>query len=207
MSEPSANEHLPAFFAQAPVICVRDPLAEFLGAATDGVLCYRYVDAVRLAGHSCPTVAGAFLMTRAELRALYADVLPARGGVRVEVRDDARAGVTGVIANVVALLTGATVDTGFKGLAGRFDRRHLLAFEAPIAGQLRFTRNDDGRAVEVSAHAHRVPGDPRTQPLMAACLHGHADATETALFRELWQERVRRMLLQHADDPEIIEIH
>lgn len=48
----------PAFFDDAPEIRVRDPLAAFLGSAEDGVMTYRYADAVRLAGHSCPVVAG-----------------------------------------------------------------------------------------------------------------------------------------------------
>jgi len=61
----------PDFFASAPVIRMHDPLAEFLGAAKDGIIEYRYADAVRFAGHSCPTVASAFLMTRAALAALY----------------------------------------------------------------------------------------------------------------------------------------
>ena len=43
------TETFPAFFAQAPTLRVRDPLAQFLGAATDGVLEYHYADAVRLA--------------------------------------------------------------------------------------------------------------------------------------------------------------
>lgn len=49
---------LPAFFAQAPRIALRDPLAQFLGAAGDGGLQYSYADAVKLTGHSCPAVAG-----------------------------------------------------------------------------------------------------------------------------------------------------
>ena len=48
----------------APAIAVYDALAAFLGACDDGLITYRYIDAVRLAGHSCPTVAGAYLMTR-----------------------------------------------------------------------------------------------------------------------------------------------
>jgi hypothetical protein len=54
----------PDFFSDAPRIAVRDPLAEFLGAADGGVIEYRYADVVKLAGHSCPTVASAFLMAR-----------------------------------------------------------------------------------------------------------------------------------------------
>ena len=76
-----AGEAFPAFFSDAPVIRVRDPLAAFLGAARDGVLEYGYADAVRLAGHSCPTVASAWLMARAALRELFGDALPERGAV------------------------------------------------------------------------------------------------------------------------------
>ena len=86
----------PEFFDAVPRIRVRDPLAQFLGAAAEGVFEYGYVDAVKLAGHSCPTVAAAYLLTRAALRALYPDALPERGGVRVELQgrfaDDGWAG-------------------------------------------------------------------------------------------------------------------
>ena len=39
----------PEFFTDAPTLRVYDPLAEFLGAAADGIIEYRYADAVRLA--------------------------------------------------------------------------------------------------------------------------------------------------------------
>lgn len=199
-------EGFPAFFADAPRIRVRDPLAGFLGAAREGVLEYTYADAVKLAGHSCPTVASAFLMTRAALAALYGEALPERGAVRAEFREPAQEGVTGVIANVVSLLTGATVDTGFKGLGGRFDRRRLLAYEAPVDGQIRFTRTDTGAAVTVGARLEHVPGDPRTSQLLPRCLTGQASPEEEALFHSLWQQRVRRLLLEHADDDQVISV-
>jgi len=97
--------HFPKFFDAVPRITVRDPLAGFLGTAEDGVIEYSYTDMVKLAGHSCPTVASAYMMTRAALGALYSDALPERGGIRVELRDDRLEGVAGVIANVVSLLT------------------------------------------------------------------------------------------------------
>ncbi|MEO7008635.1 MAG: hypothetical protein ABI156_05745 [Caldimonas sp.] len=50
----------PAFFDQAPFIVMHDALAQTLGATQDGLIEYRYLDAVKLAGHSCPTVAGAW---------------------------------------------------------------------------------------------------------------------------------------------------
>lgn len=52
----------PDFFDDAPEIVIRDPLADFLGAATNGVIRYSYADAVRLAGHSCGVTATAWLM-------------------------------------------------------------------------------------------------------------------------------------------------
>lgn len=42
----------PNFFDKAPVIRLRDPLAQLLGSAAEGIMDYHYVDAVRLAGHS-----------------------------------------------------------------------------------------------------------------------------------------------------------
>ncbi len=59
---------LPSFYAKVPPLVVRDGLADFLGAADDGLLEYNYADVVRVAGHSCPTVAGAWLMACAALR-------------------------------------------------------------------------------------------------------------------------------------------
>ena len=53
---------VPTFFGQGPTICLRDPLAAFLGAAEGGLMTYSYQDAVKLAGHSCPTVAGSFVV-------------------------------------------------------------------------------------------------------------------------------------------------
>src|SRR5690606_11154863 len=77
----SLSMAFPAFFAQAPRIALHDPLAQLLGASDDGLIEYGYEDAVRLAGHSCPTVAGAWLMTVRALRALYPDAPPQRGDI------------------------------------------------------------------------------------------------------------------------------
>ena len=120
----------PEFFDAAPRIAVRDPLAAFLGAADGGVIEYGYPDVVRLAGHSCPTVASAYWTTFMALKALYSEALPERGNVRVEFRQKSTDGVCGVIANVANLLTGAGNNAAFKGIGGRFDRRNKLLFES-----------------------------------------------------------------------------
>lgn len=194
----------PDFFAAAPVICMHDPLARFLGTATGGMLEYRYEDAVRLAGHSCPTVASAFLMTRLALKQLYGDSLPVRGEIRVDFAGAEDAGVTGVIAAIVTLVTGATANAGFRGLAGRFDRRNKLSFERPLDnGAMRFTRLDTGKWIEALVDLSTVPADARIGELLPGCLDGVADEEEQRLFAALWQDRVRRLLTEHADDPAV----
>lgn len=194
------------FMQHAPRIVMRDDLARFLGAVEGGVIEYRYEDAVRLAGHSCPTVASAFLMARRALARLFGEDLPERGRIGVDCRDPRDAGVTGVVASVFTLVTGAAEDGGFQGIGGHFRRRGLLRFGQPIAGEVRITRLDTGEAVDARAHPQRVPADPRLRALLPACLSGQADAASVALFGELWQERVAKLLLEHADDPEVIEL-
>lgn len=197
----------PDFFAAAPTLRLHDPLADLLGAPVGGVFEYRYEDAVRLAGHSCPTVASAFLMLRAGLGALYGSELPVRGEIRVELAEAAEAGVAGVIAAVATLLTGAAGEGGFRGLGGRFSRRERLFFARPtVAGTLRLTRLDTRQAVTVNADLSGIPVDPHMGPLLSLCLEGRANPAERCLFQGLWQERVRQLLLEHADDPQVIRV-
>jgi len=198
--------HFPEFFRDVPRFVVRDPLAAFLGAAEDGLLEYAYEDAVKLAGHSCPTVASAFRLTCLALAALYPDELPERGGVRVEFRSALADGVTGVVASVVTLLTGAAHDGGFKGIGGRHARRGLQQFAADLPMALRFTRIDSGAAVDAEADLSSVPPDPAMPGLAARCSAGEADEAERQRFAALWQDRVRRILLEHGNDRAVFRI-
>lgn len=196
----------PPFFDDVPVLRVRDPLADLLGAAEEGGIEYRYRDAVRLAGHSCPTVAGAYRLTALALQALYPHELPQRGGVEASFRDGQADGTTGVVASVVSLLTGAAGEGGFQGLAGQFGRRGLLTFSADQPLDLRFRRRDSGRAVDAMADLRRVPASPEVMPLLKLCLAGEAGPEERLRFQALWQDRVRRILLEHGDDPAVFII-
>lgn len=196
----------PSFFEQVTVLHMRDPLAALLGASDDGLMAYHYADAVRLAGHSCPTVAGAWLMADRALQRLFPGELPVRGAIRVELRDARDAGTTGVVANVLGLLTGAADDGGFKGLNGRHVRRGLVSFQATIAGDARFTRLDTGTTVELAYDPTKVPPDPAMPPLMQKAFSGQASTGEQKEFARLWQDRVRRILLEHGDDPELVRI-
>ncbi len=200
------STRFPAFFDAAPRIVVQDALADTLGAAEGGVIEYTYADAVRLAGHSCPTVAGAYLMTRAALARLYPAELPRRGDIRVELRDAQDAGVVGVVASVASLITGAAGPGGFKGLAGRHVRRGLLAFDVPMQGELRFTRLDRQTSVEVSFHLDALPRTPALAALMQAGLATGATEQARKAFAAAWQERVRAILLDHPDDPALVSV-
>lgn len=196
----------PAFFDAVPRFQVRDSLAEFLGAAEGGVLEYAYVDVVKLAGHSCPTVAAAYVLGCRALAALYPDSLPERGGVRVSVADAPDHGVTGVTTSVLTLLSGATGATGFKGVGGRFIRRGLLDFNSEQTPSIRITRLDNGAAVDVDSDLSHVPGHPDLPELFSRCVRGEADAAQLRRFGELWQQRVERILLEHWDDDAVFSV-
>lgn len=194
----------PDFFEQVPSLTLRDPLANLLGAAADGVIEYRYADAVKLAGHSCPTVAGAWLMASRALAALYPDALPERGNLRVDLRAPQDAGTSGVVGAVLGLITGAAGEGGFKGLGGQHVRRDLLRFGVGIEADARFTRIDTGAAVLVDYHPEATPPAPEMPPLMARAIGGVASEQERAEFARLWQDRVRRILLRDADNPALV---
>ena len=195
----------PDFYGSVPSITLYDPLAELLGAAQGGRIDYGYADAVRLAGHSCPTVAGAYLLAVRMLRRLYDDALPERGNIRVEFRASQGDGVTGVIASVFGLLTGAAGEGGFKGLGGRYGRRNLLVFGiGSLAGEVRLTRLDNGTTVAASLDLSPVPGNPAIAELLGAILTDQAGDGERAQFARLWQERVQRLLLEFFNHPAVV---
>lgn len=196
----------PAFFDAVPAITVVDPLAETLGAAEGGLIEYRYADAVKLAGHSCPTVAGAWLMTRAALARLYTGETPRRGEIRVELRQAVDEGVAGVIASVAGLVTGAANEGGFRGLADRFARNGLLRFDVPMHGTIRFTRLDSGRSVELSHRPQAVPRPVGLSELLRDALAPQASAAARRAFADAWQGWVQVILTEHADDPSLIEM-
>lgn len=197
----------PEFYNQVPRLRLRDPLAEFLGALDQGLTKFSYIEAVKVAGHSCPTVACAYLMTVKALRRLYGEALPERGGVRVSFAAAQEDGVTGVIALVAGMLTGAAGSGGFKGMGGRFGRRDLLRFAvAGLGGEARFERLDTGAALDAALHLERVPADPALRPLLEKCVAGTATEEEAGRFRALWQGRVRAILVDHWDDPALLTL-
>ncbi len=181
-----------------------EPLGAFLGATTCGIVEYSYADVVKLAGHSCPTTAGAYLMTLRALRRLYGEEPPVRGDIEVFFPGDAESGTAGVVANIVSFLTGAMQADGFKGLGGRFDRRNLLRFGAAVDGQVAFRRADRGTAVQARFDSTVVPASEELRALAPRAIAGTASKAEMERFRALWQDRLRRLLVEHAEDPALV---
>ena len=147
----------PVFFDKIEPIIVYDDLCKFLGVNEDGVLDFSYADIVKSAGHSCATVAGAYLMAQKGLKALYQDELPERGNIKVELQKAPREENTGVIASVISNITGSTSDFGFGGIpTGKYNRRDLLFFEADIEHDLCLTRLDTNEKVYVDYKPQKV---------------------------------------------------
>ena len=185
-----------AMFPAGPTLTFHDPLGELLGAG-DGCYRYSFDDAVKLAGHACPTVVGGFLLVLGAVERLYGDEMPQRGGLRVTVHGAVDQGATGPLSQVLTLLTGAAAENGFHGLAGQQVRHQLLQF-APdgASGPLRctFERRDTGRQVTLAYDPSSIPPAPGMMADMQAVLGGQADAAATQRFRAAWRERVERLL-------------
>ena len=181
----------PQFFNNIPTIKLQDELASFLGAFEDGIIEFSYLDVVKSAGHSCPTVLGAYLMTLQGLKALYEDELPKRGQIIVEFKESQIDGVAGVIGNVITNITGATTTNGFKGIAGKFDRNYLMKFDKDIDGaSVRFTRVDTLKSVDVFYDASSVKPHEDMSFLMQKSIKAIATKEEIEEFKKHWQKRV-----------------
>lgn len=196
----------PEFFSRVPTITLHDPLADLLGSATDGRLEYRFEDAVRLTGHACPTVAGAWLTGCNALQALYPETLPVRGQIEVAFGDSETQGVTGVIASVLGLLTGAAGRGGFAGLGGHFRRRDLLQFGVEGITQVCFRRRDTGQTADCRLSLAAAPADPNTGELLGRLLAGDSSPELARQFQRCWLARVESILLDSALRPQLLDI-
>lgn len=183
----------PNFFDEIEVIKVKDPLSKVLGAFEEGEYKFSYLDVVKSAGHSCPTVAGAYIITLSALKALYPNERAVRGDIKVEFKESLEDGVAGVVGNVISQITGATDKSGFKGLQGKFSRHSLMHFNSDISSSARFTRVDNSKSVDIFYNPDSIKPNPDMQPLMAKMIKGEASADEVKEFGALWQDRVKRI--------------
>jgi len=183
------------FFDEVEKITLHEPLADFLGASKESI--FSYEDCVKLSGHSCPTVAGAYLMALCGLKYLYKNKTPIRGDIKVEFRESKESGVVGVIANVLSFITGARQNDGFKGLGGKFNRNNLLFFDTPITAEVRLSRIDTLESIEMSYALSSLFLPALDNALMQKALMGNASQEEQNHFKIQWQRRVKEILLVH----------
>ena len=187
--------HYPDFYTQIPPIKLYDPLSEFLGAFEKGEVEISYLDCVKLAGHSCPTVAGAYLMAQEGLSTLYEGERPVRGNIKVEMKEAEHEGVTGVTCNIISFILGASGVNGFKGIQGKFSRNNLVSYDAHIPTEVKLTRLDTKQSVNLSYDPSSIKADEKMKPLMGKNLKGLATEEEQKMFHTLWQARVEEILL------------
>jgi formylmethanofuran dehydrogenase subunit E len=183
----------PEFFDTIEIITLQDDLSQFLGSLGDGIVEFSYLDIVKSAGHSCPTVAGAYIMTLVALKHLYKNEIPKRGEIFVSFKDDSTQGTAGVIANVITQITGATETLGFKGLNGRFERFDLMKFNDSITTNTKFQRVDTKESVEVVYNPNVISVNPKINILMQKMMQNQATQEEKIEFGNLWQERVQNI--------------
>ena len=183
----------PDFFNKIETIKLQDPLSGLLGTFENGIVEFTYLDVVKSAGHSCPTVSGAYLCALEGLKVLYKDELPKRGDIKVEFSESQTDGVAGVIASVITNITGATTDFGFKGIGGNFNRTNLMFFNQDIKSSVKFTRLDTNESVEVSYNPNSIPPQEKQQALMQKIMQKVASKDDKIEFGKAWQDRVRRI--------------
>lgn len=213
--ESAVNLVYPDYYKQITPIIMQDNLARVLGAS-DGYFEYQFIDAVKTAGHSCPSIAGAWMQTVVGLKALFANEIPTRGLIHVAMKGREDDGHTGAMANVISMITGATHKQGFGGLfrQPQTNRQALLTFNNDSAeGPLYtiFTRLDEQQApvasVKVLYNPHVVPPKPEMIEAMQKIRAGAATDADKAQFAKYWQERVQRIMIdnfQKQVNPEMI---
>ena len=186
----------PKFYDEVEKAILKDELSEFLGATKDGIIEISYLDCVKLAGHSCPTVASSFILAKEAMSYFYKESMPKRSSLKIEFKESKESGVNGVIANILTLILGSYDSGGFSGIGSRFKKRDLLFFDnKDQKGSIKFTNIYTDEFVEFDIDTSVVPADMRMQQLMQKAIANLASKEEMELFWQLWQGRVEKMLL------------
>ena len=194
----------PDFFKEIPVIKLYDPLSEFLGAVEDGIIQVNYSDVVKFAGHSCPTVAGAYLMCfKANNHFSNESKLLERGNIKIIAKGPKAEGTNGVIANVAAYILGVNDESGFGGIGGRMGRKNKLFYDDNLDCDLMFEYNGD--SIKTIYNPSVIKQNKDMIPLLQKCIGGIATENEQSKFKRIWQNRVKEILFNKNNDLIIIK--
>jgi hypothetical protein len=195
------------YITEVPPIMMMDPYFEIFGQSQVPVP-YYYEEAVKLSGHSCGAITGAWTITRKALEVLYPDgEIPVRGNIAVEAPGAEDEWFVGVFGEVITFITGAAPKTGFIGAEfGKTDdifvRQNKMVYSEEPTGQLPpmrewvFTRLDTGEKVGVKFNLMIIlpiptPGRVAMGKKMAA---GEATPEEAADYYEYWNDRAKFVL-------------
>ena len=200
-----------AYITEVPPIMMTEPYFGIFGQTT-GPVPYTYEEAVKLSGHSCGAVTGAWTITKKALEALYPNgEIPVRGQIAVEAPGAEDEWFVGVFGEVITFVTGASPHTGFNGsefgtVNDLFIRQNKMVYKDEPTGQLPpmrewiFTRLDTGAKVGVKFNLViilPIPTPARTEmgKKMAA---GTATPEEAADYQKYWNDRAK-FVLDNAD--------
>ncbi len=197
------------FLYDVKPIKFKEPLAEMLGALkeNEAVLEYTFIEAVKMAGHACPTVTGAYMCCQEALDFLYPDEIPIRGNIAITIYGEPDEGVYGVIGQVFSFMTGAAPESGFKGLAHKFKRKDLLQFSSDKfdseAMCFEFKRLDNQARVLVKFYPQKVPYPAektiKLNGLMKNVLWDTADDAEKKELQDLFIGKVKVMVVERKE--------
>ncbi len=197
------QEHI----ASVPPIMMKDPFLELLGQ-TDKPIPYYYHEAVKLAGHSCGAVAGAWIITGKALKELYPRETPVRGQIMVEAPGAEDEWLVGVFGEVISYITGAAPRTGFPGagFAKGSKRKDLLIYKdtetltPPPEMVWIFKRIDTGAQVGVSYNLSLIqpPATAENMGLGKKVGKGKATSEEIKAWTVFWNSRVE-FIFNNAD--------
>lgn len=85
-------------------------------------------------------------------------------------------------------------------------RRNLLDFEEiDLPGEINITHRQRPESHRL-LHLEQVAAISRIPPLMQRLLAGDRDPVVAEVFTALWQDRVRRILIDQFDDPNLISL-
>ncbi|MCC6146529.1 MAG: hypothetical protein IT308_03065 [Anaerolineaceae bacterium] len=199
------------YISQVPPILMVEPYYKIFGQSKVAVP-YYYEEAVKLSGHSCGATAGAWIITKKALEALYPEgELPVRGQIAVKAPGAEDEWFVGVFGEIIASITGASPKTGFIGAEfgetnDLFVRQNKMIYPDAPTGTLPpkmewiFTRLDTGREVGVNFNLAVITpiATEERQAMGAKLAKGAATPEEAGDYVKYWNDRAL-FVLDNAD--------
>lgn len=181
-------------------IFMRDPLLELLGQV-EGPIPYTYEEVLKLSGHSCGAVSGAWNITRKALENLYSsEETPVRGHIKVIAPGAEDEGTIGVFGEVISYITGAAPKTGFLGggFGKNYRRRNLMIYSekytnVPSSEMVWvFERLDTDKRIGIRYDTSKILPSVTSEwnKISNNIIRGSATKEETEAWIKYWNDRV-----------------